>query len=115
MTQFSEIQVSVQIPYVGCDICNRKSYVPAGIWNGSWSSGSVPPVLHLQRIANAHPSDPRPVFHVAGCANESEAEAMALENGWKQVTLRASIKLVCPECQALIAEINGGEAGGTQE
>jgi hypothetical protein len=99
------INLYVEIPCVSCDVCNRQSFTPPGIWTGSWTLGSIPPVLSLRHIDNESTQDPRPLFEVVGAASEDEAVTMALSCGWKQVKLASSTVIVCPKCQALLKAI----------
>ncbi len=99
-----EIQLRVEIPSVGCDLCHRNSFTPPGIWTESWDQNKIPPALQLERKQPTD-NDPRPMYTIKGCATEDEAEAMAKTNGWKLITLKASIVIVCPDCQALLIEI----------
>jgi hypothetical protein len=104
MNSTSGFPLNVEIPVVSCDICRHESFYPPGIWHGSWKG--VPPVIQLQ-AAPARSGNPAPVFHIVGCASQAETKEAALVNGWRMVQLRASIKLVCPACQALISECVG--------
>ncbi len=96
-------QAFIFVPAVGCDICHRESFYPPGlVWSGK-STDPIPPTLKLVRQEdNTHYA--QPTFTIEGCATQEEAVQMAIANGWR---FASPDRIICPNCQALIAEIAG--------
>ncbi len=94
--------LNVEIPCIGCDICNRSTFTPPGVWDGSREG--VPPAVTLRRIVakqNQYPAR----FTIDGCADPEETRNTALRCGWSERTLSDRTVLICPKCQTLLGEI----------
>lgn len=101
-------QIFVFIPAVNCDVCNRESFHPPGLWPGR-PPAQAPDALRLKLMEK--PDYQPPTFTILGCSTQEQTEATALKHGWKRVELpdRGEILMVCPKCQELLAALTEGE------
>lgn len=102
---FRSFSVQVDLPSVKCDVCNRSTFTPPELWDGSWNPADVPPAITLRRRPLTLDSYPPLRFMFDGCMTGEETRATAIQCGWREVALNDRTVLVCPKCQELLAQI----------